>query len=712
MNRHIRMEQDESGVWIATLDSKDSPVNALSSAIFDEVEGLIEEVESDDSATGLVVMSGKDDTFIAGADLDEIEGMTTADQLRAYISRANAILSRLEAWPKPTVCAIHGACVGGGLEIALACNARVASDSSKTVFSLPEVKLGLLPAGGGTQRLPRLIGLSEALPMMLMAKQLRVKKARRLGLVDEVVHPHALRDAAIARVLLLASGKRTSARVKRPLSHRLMEGTGLGRQLVFRMAKKGVMSQTRGVYPAPLAIIESVKHGCRHGVVRGIEADMDRFTSLALSPESKGLTSLFHGMRTAGKDRLSGKERPVKKLAILGAGLMGSGVAGVSVDLVDSLLLKDVSLEAASKGVGEVRDGLAIRARSGGITPFEREQLGAKVVACDDFSLFHGTDLVLEAVFEDLDLKQRLLRDVEENVGENTLFATNTSSLPVTEIARHAAHPERVIGMHYFSPVRSMPLLELIATDGTADWVIETALDFGMKQGKTCIVVKDGPAFYTTRILAVMLNEALLLVEEGVDVAAMDDAMMRFGYPVGPLKLIDEVGFDVGVHVGEVIRPLAESRGIEQSSALGRLHDQGYLGRKNKLGFYSYDKKRKGPKPVNPEVQAIVGVQAKREISREEIQQRVGLTMVNEAIFCLQEGIIRNPTDGDLGAVLGLGFPPFTGGPFRYVDSRNAKAVLESLEALEQTHGARFTPAALLREQARTGANFHDAHLE
>ena len=710
MTRHITTEKLKNGVWVVTLDSADSPVNALSSALFNEVESLIGDVEGDHSAKGLVIMSGKEDTFVAGADLDEVNAMATKDEVKTYIERANAILSRLETWPKPVVCGIHGACMGGGLELAMACNARVASDSSKTVFSLPEVKLGLLPAGGGTQRLPQLIGISEALPMMLMGKQLRPKKAKKLGLIDDISHPFALKDAAVAKVLALSAGKVPGKKIKRPLPQALMERVKPGRELIFHLAKKGVLSQTKGVYPAPLAIIDSVKYGSEHGVASGIEQDVHRFANLVLTPESRGLISLFQAMKRAGKGLVNGKSRDVKKLAILGAGLMGNGVAGVSTDLVDSLLIKDISLDGAAQGVQEVRDGLAIRAKSGGITTFEKEMLGAKVVACDDFSGFAGTDMVIEAVFEDLDLKKKLLKEVEEATDGAAIFASNTSSLPISEIAKDAKYPDRVVGMHYFSPVRSMPLLEIIATDQTADWVVETAVDFGMKQGKTCIVVQDGPAFYTTRILTIMLNEAMLLLEEGVDVKVLDEAMMTFGFPVGPITLVDEVGFDVGVHVGEVMKPTADSRGIPQSTVLGKLHDKGFLGRKNKKGFYSYGKKRRGKKPVNPDVKGIIGAKKKSKISVEEMQQRVGLAMVNEAICCLEEGIIRNPTDGDLGAVLGLGFPPFTGGPFRYTDERGPADVLKTMASLEKRYGKRFKAANLLREKAKRRERFHDPY--
>jgi 3-hydroxyacyl-CoA dehydrogenase/enoyl-CoA hydratase/3-hydroxybutyryl-CoA epimerase len=703
---YLTIENHDSNIRVVTIDAPGDRVNTLSSKLFDEVEAMVEAMESDASVKGLVIISGKKDTFIAGADLDEIKAMKTPEQVKAYILRANILLSRLEVWNKPVVCAINGACMGGGLELALACDYRIATNDTRTVFALPEVKLGLFPGGGGTHRLPGLIGIPEALPLLLTGKQLRVKKAKKMGLIDEVVHPHGLKDAAVRNALLLAEGKTKKKAVKRSLINRSMEKFSMGRNLIFSQAKKGVMEQTQGLYPAPLEIIESVKCGVENGIEQGIKTDINRFAKLALSEESKNLTHLFFAMNGGGKDYLNGNGVPVKKLAVLGAGLMGHGIAGVSTAIVDTLLVKDISIEAAAKGIQEVKKGLALGAKSGGITDFKKEIHGAKLIPCDDYSFFRGTDMVIEAVFEDLDLKRKLLKDVEDATDERTIFASNTSSLPITEIAKGCKRPENVIGMHYFSPVRSMPLLEIIITDKTADWVLETAIEFGRKQGKTCIVVKDGPAFYTTRILTLMINEAMLLVEEGVDVRTIDDAMTRFGYPVGPITLVDEVGHDVGVHVGKVLEASIAKRRIKSTTALKTLHENGFLGRKNKRGFYEY-KGKKGKKSINKDVNKILGLKPKVKVDIQELQHRVSLAMVNEAILCLEEGIIASPTDGDLGAILGLGFPPFRGGPFRYIDAEGPAKILNTMEKLEKKFGNRFKPAELLKKKVREKALFY-----
>ena len=704
--KYLNSEKTCDNIVILTIDCPDTTVNTLSSELFKEVESVIDDIERDARINGLVLTSAKEDTFIAGADLEEVKKMTTKEEVTRYVSKANTLLTRMIAWPKPVVCAIHGSCMGGGLELALAADYRIASNSTKTVFALPEVKLGLFPGAGGTLRLPKLIGLPEALPLILTGKQIRAMKAKKLGLVDEIVHPHGMTDAAVKVALKLGEKKLNNKKVKRSIINKSIEKYKMGRNFVFNQAKKGVMKQTKGLYPAPLEIIKSVQYGVENGVESGIKEDIRRFPKLVLSPESNALTSLFFAMGKKKKNPMEEKAVKVKKLGILGSGLMGHGIAGVSLDLVDTLLLKDISLENAAKGIKEVTKGLAIRAKSGGITKFDHDTMAAKLIPCKDYKAFTGTHLVIEAVFEDLELKKKMLREVEDACDEKTIFASNTSSLPITEIAKASKRPENVIGMHYFSPVRSMPLLEIITTDKTADWVTATAIDFGIKQGKTCIVVKDGPAFYTTRILVLMLNEAMLLVEEGVDIHTIDDAMMKFGYPVGPITLVDEVGMDVGVHVGEVMEESIKSRNIKTSTVLAKLYEQGFLGRKNNRGFYRY-KGKSGKKPANPDVNKILKTKPVKNIDIEELQHRVSLAMVNEAVLCLEEGIIATPEDGDIGAILGLGFPPFRGGPFRYVDSAGISFIVSKMEELTKKHGPRFTPAKLLCDMAGKKEKFY-----
>ncbi len=454
--------------------------------------------------------------------------------------------------------------------------------------------------------------------------------------------------------------------------------------------------QTRGLYPAPPAILECVETGLKKGRVAGLACESDYFGKLAVSPESRNLVRLFHAMNEAKKGE--GEAREVDQLAVLGGGFMGAGVASVSLGLCQ-VVVRDLSDEVLGTAARSIDDGLKRQVRSGAIRRVEADRRRSRLLLTTEADDLEGADLVIEAVFEDLELKRRVLAEVEERVADHAVFASNTSALPIGEIAAGASHSERVIGMHYFSPVPKMPLLEIVVAEQTAAWATATAHAFGTAQGKTCIVVKDGPGFYTTRILAPYLNEAVLLVEEGARIEDVDLAMKNFGYPVGPLALVDEVGIDVGAHVAQDLGRAFADRGLEGSGAMPRLYEAGLHGRKNGRGFYLYPKtKKKGRKKVNSKIYDLLGGEARRSIGTEEIQDRLALLMVNEAVHCLQEGVISSPRDGDLGAILGLGFPPFRGGPFRYVDSVGRGAITSRLEKLAEKYGRRFEPAALLTE--------------
>ena len=723
--KNLTVEKNGNGIVAVTIDCPDSKVNKVSSGLLAEISGLLDSIAEDATVKGLVILSAKDDNFVVGADVDELGAMKTRDEVVTYITKAHTVLKRIESLPFPKVSAIHGNCLGGGLELALVTNYRIASDSPKTTLGLPEVQLGLIPAAGGTQRLPRLIGLQNALPLMLTGRNLKARKALKLGIIDEIVIQHGMKDMAIKKAQDLAGGALKKASGKKGLQQRILDSTlnrfldttALGWGIVFSQARSQVLKQTMGHYPAALAIISSVEFGLRHGIEKGLANDIRIFGELVMDGKSKALRSLFDGMTALKKNPYKAQARPVKKLAVLGTGLMGHGIVSVSTGIGDTILMKDVSLDAAAKGMKEVYRGLDKRARSGSITRFERDVQYGKLLPCAGYAGFAGTDVVIEAVFEDLALKRKILAEVEAATDERTIFASNTSALPITLIAEGSSRPENIVGMHYFSPVPKMPLLEIITTDKTADWVRATALELGIRQGKTCIVVKDCPGFYTTRILIPMLNESMKLIEEGAEIKAIDLAMKQFGYPVGPVTLVDELGIDVAAHVakGEV-RKLFDARGLKASDGYTKLFEHGFKGRKNKVGFYVYDEpvkkgllglgKKKGGRPVNPDVYEILGG-SRKPFKPEEIQDRLSLAMINEAALCLQEGILSCARDGDIGAVFGLGFPPFTGGPFRYIDAVGAKTVVEKMKRLEGTFGPLYKPADIIKQMASKGRKFH-----
>jgi 3-hydroxyacyl-CoA dehydrogenase / enoyl-CoA hydratase / 3-hydroxybutyryl-CoA epimerase len=695
------------GVAVVKLDTPGEKVNKLNEPMISEFSELLDRLESDDSLVGALLMSGKEENFIAGADIEMFKTRDTVDEMAELSWTGHEILLRVENFPKPVVVGIHGSCMGGGTELALACHYRIVSDHGSTKIGLPEVKLGLLPGMGGTQRLPRLIGIQKALTYMLTGKNMYSYQARKTGFADETVHRHAIQNAGIKAVKKLRKKKHKPAD-KRPAAEKLLEATPPGRNLVFSQALKRTMGQTKGNYPAPPKIIESVKYGYQNGFEKGLKNESRLFGELAVTPESRALVNLFFGITDSKKIPNQDKVKEVKRIGVLGAGLMGSGITEVSIDHGYHVWLKDQTLDNAAKGMGEIEKNLGQNVSKRIISSFEKDEKLSLVHPTDNYGGFDKIDLVIEAVFEDLDLKQSIVEEVEKAGSEATIFASNTSSLPIGDIAAKAKRPENIIGMHYFSPVQKMPLLEIIKTEKTADWVTATAYDVGIKQGKTVIVVNDGPGFYTTRILAPFMNEALLLLEEGASVEQLDKAMKQFGFPVGPVALFDEVGIDVGAHVAEVLSDKFEERGAKTSKKAKELMEAGYKGRKNRKGFYKYENgSKKKKKEVNKEIYSFFGGPERKRFGDEEIQQRLSLVMVNEAVLCLQEEILLSPVDGDLGAILGLGFPPFLGGPFRYIDREGAGTIVKQMEELQKENGARFKPAKLLLDKSKKNSRFH-----
>ncbi|MBN2255952.1 MAG: fatty acid oxidation complex subunit alpha FadJ, partial [Deltaproteobacteria bacterium] len=693
---------------ILWLDQPGEKINKISLDLLDMFEGVLDQVEHDPHIRGVVLISKKDDTFIAGADLDELMYMPEPDEARNLSRQGHILVNRVADFSKPVVAAIHGAALGGGLEIALACSYRIATDDRRTVMGLPEVKLGLLPAGGGTQRLPRLIGIQRALTMMLTGSNRYPRQAWQMGLIDDVIHQHGLLSAAVTVARRLADTP--SRRKKRqPVASRLLEATPVGRKLIYKKAREVVQGRIGCNYPAPFRIIECVETGIERGISAGYEAEEKYFGELVVSPEARELINIFFAMTAMKKNPLRPVARDVKSLGILGAGLMGSGIAQVSASRGFEVFLKDIHADALGRGEKAIWDGLTGNVKKGKLSPFERDRIFSRITGTVADDGFDTADLVIEAVFEDLELKQSILTKTEAVMDVNSIFASNTSSLPISRIAEASSRPEQVIGMHYFSPVPKMPLLEIIITEKTADWVTATAIDTGIRQGKAVIVVRDGPGFYTTRILAPFLNEALTILEEGGDIREIDTAMMEFGFPVGPMALLDEVGIDVGAHVSRVLTPLFADRGAQTTDVMNALVQAGYRGRKNNRGFYRYDSlaRKKKKKGVNEEIYSFFRGTRRTTIAKEDIQRRLTLMMVNEAAHCLQEEVLQSPRDGDIGAVFGLGFPPFLGGPFRYMDATGPSRILSRLKELEQKHGRRFSPAGIMEDKAAQGALFY-----
>lgn len=727
----------EDGVAVITFDTPEEQVNTLSPEVGEQFERLLDRAQKDDAVKAVVFTSGKKDSFVAGAKIDFLQTIQTASEATAVSRRAQAGFNRLDAYPKPVVAAIHGACLGGGLEWALACDFRVASDSKKTQLGLPEVQLGLLPGAGGTQRLPALIGAQAALELILTGKSLKPHKAKKLGVVDEVVPQPILVDIAKRRAREMASGKLQPKRERGIGLRNVSKGKGLaeilkglsdkerwaefalednpvGRKVLFDQARKQLLKKTRGKYPAPEKALEAVRAGLEGGLEKGLEAEAKLFGELVVSDVSRRLVEIFFATtalkKENGTSNPSLKPRPVKKLGILGGGLMGGGIAFVTAQQLGiPVRIKERDDAGTGRALKHVHGLFDERVKRRSLTWRERDQKLALVTATTDFSGFKSADVVIEAVFEDIALKHQILADTEAATSPETIFASNTSSLPITQIAEGSKHPETVVGMHYFSPVQKMPLLEIITHKKTADWVTATCVDLGKKQGKTVIVVNDGPGFYTTRILAPYMNEAAYLLAEGADIAELDRALVDFGFPVGPITLLDEVGIDVGEKVAKILYEAFGDR-LAPPEVLKKINTDGRLGRKNKKGFYRYDEEAaaKKKKEVDLTVYDLLPHgRDRKKLDRQEMAERCALQFVNEAIRCLGEDILRSPRDGDIGAIFGLGFPPFLGGPFRYADALGPAKILDRTEHYRQKFGKRFDPPPLLKDVVKTGAKFY-----
>ena len=691
----------QDGIGICWIDNKRNSMNVVSPDVIEVLDELGPRIENDDSIKAVVLISRKPD-FMAGADINSFQIENEGD-FKPFQARGHANLNRLEASKKPYVAAINGVCLGLGTELALACHARIATDSSRTKLGLPEVQLGILPGGGGTQRLPRLIGIQKGLDMMLTGKRIDSRRAKRWGLVDEVTAEGKLLQAAMIMAKRLID-KPITRNSKLTFTEKILESP-LGRGILFSQARKMALKKSQGNYPAIPAIIDCVETGIRKGIEAGLGKELEWFEKLMLTPESAALRSLFFGMSDNKKNPYSGA-KPVKTLGIIGAGFMGAGIAEVSAVKGINVLLKDIKQEVVATANQLIWKSISKRLKRRSISKIEAERQIGNVNGQLTYENFDKADVVIEAVLEEMSLKKRIIQDIEKHCMSDVIIASNTSSLSVTEMSQHAKYPELVIGMHYFSPVPKMPLLEIIKTDKTADWVIATCYALGIKQGKTCIVVKDGPGFYVNRIMGPYSNECLMMIEEGLAIDAVDKALVKKGFPVGPITVADEVGLDIVAHVTESSKAAAmEREGFEISEAVINMHADGRKGRKNKKGFYLYDSKGKRKGVDNTTYKYFKG-NGKESLPIEEIQDRAVMLLYKEAIACLDEGIILNVKDGDLGAVFGMGFLPFTGGPFRAMDTMGIQNVVNRMYDLNNKYGVRFIPPESLVKMAEKGESF------
>jgi 3-hydroxyacyl-CoA dehydrogenase/enoyl-CoA hydratase/3-hydroxybutyryl-CoA epimerase len=715
----ITLTPRADGIAVLSIDDPSEPLNTITQRFGEELIALIDRVESDASIKAAVLISAKKDSFIVGANIDMLRAIKLASDAERMSAELAKGLVRLGRLTKPFVAAVHGSALGGGFELALACHAIVATDDKKTALGLPEVQLGLIPAANGLLRVAERAGLQVALDLGLTGKNVRPAKAKKLGLVDEVCPAPVLLDVACATARDLVAHGKTKAEPRlithlrsKDLGAAALEDNPFGRAILFKKAREETRAKTKGHYPATERVIDVLERFGSKGFAAAAALEAKSFGELVVSETAHRLIEVFFATtalkKDIGVDDPKVKPHDVDRVAMLGGGLMGGGIAYITIDAGIPVRLKDKDDAGLGRGLKYVRGILDERVKKKQLPPEERDQKLALLTATTDFTGLKHADVVIEAVFEDLSLKHAVLKEVESIAGDQTIFASNTSSIPISKIASVSRHPETVVGMHYFSPVHKMPLLEVIRTEKTAPWVVATAVALGKKQGKTVIVVKDGVGFYTSRVLGPYMNEAAYLLSEGIAIEAIDRALVDWGWPVGPIQLLDEVGIDVAAHVGEIVHEAFGDRMIPPPG-LKKLVLDDRKGRKNERGFYRYDQgaMKDGKRQIDASVYGVLGIEPKTKLPAEEIQMRCSLQLINEALLCYGEGILRSARDGDVGAIFGLGFPPFRGGPFRYVDTLGAAEILRRVRGYEMRFGKRWAPAPILIDMARKGERFY-----
>lgn len=638
---------DDDGVCWLTFDTPASSVNLWTESTLREFVWHLEQIEIDPTVRALVIRSAKERVFIAGADLHAIRGLTTP-RLHQLIWLGQAAFDRLARLPMPKVAMIHGACAGGGFEMALACDWRIASDDPSTLIGLPETQLGILPGWGGCVRLPRLLGLRRALDIILNGKLHPAKAALKKGLVTHLAPRTAMKTLA-----------RRLTRENRPqLPTHLDNFPGLSRA-VARIARQAVMKKTRGLYPAPLRAIDVASRALHLATEEGFALERHAILDLAASTEAARLMDLFFKREAANKHRpVKGVALSIRDAVVVGAGVMGSGIAQLLATRGVRTLMTDISPEALGNGLARIRS-LTEKAASKHVltTKQARQSMDRLSVSHERVPLTHHP-LVIEAATEDLATKKKIFADLAARAAPDTILATNTSALSVAEIAKDLPSPERVVGLHFFNPVHQMPLVEVVVLPHTSTDVIATAVSFVQSLGKTPILVQDRPGFVVNRILVPYLLEAVRLHDQGVSATDIDTAMLDFGMPMGPLRLLDEIGLDVAQHVADTLGAAFPDR-LPKLNTIRQMIQAGALGRKNGRGFYRYkdgdaiEEWRTGESRTTP-----AGTP-----TRESIQERLSALLSDEARRCLDDGVAASASDINLAMVLGTGYPPFRGGP-------------------------------------------------
>jgi 3-hydroxyacyl-CoA dehydrogenase/enoyl-CoA hydratase/3-hydroxybutyryl-CoA epimerase len=688
-----------NSVAVVTFDTPEQKVNILSLQVIEELNGILDQLaEMGTDLRGVVFISAKERNFIAGADISLIESLTDSEEAAVMARKGQKVFDRIAALPSTTVAAIHGSCLGGGLELALSCDHRVASDVPETFLGLPETQLGIIPGFGGTQRLPRLVGLLESVRMITTGSTAYAGKALRIGLVDELTKKEYLMDAAMTAVAgnLPAKSKRRKNMAAR--IERLLENNTLGRKFLLGKARKAVLESTQGHYPAPLKAIDAIEYGLNKGLAKGLAMENQLFGQMAVTEISKNLIRVFHLRESFAKGDPS-PAADINNIAVIGAGAMGGGIAALAAERGMHVRLIDMSEKALGAAIKFLNDDVKKKGRKHRYTGVVADWVPTRLSVDTQMRGIGRSDVVIEAVAERMDVKKSVFSSVADNVSDKAAILTNTSSLSVTEMSSDVPHPDRVAGFHFFNPVDRMPLVEVIRGEHTSIQTADRMAAFARKLGKVPIIVKDSPGFLVNRLLLPYLNEACLLLENGADIKQVDKTLLEFGMPMGAFILLDQVGIDIVVHAG---RSMLDGFGdrMTPSSILGAMVEAGRLGKKSDKGFYSWDSA--GKHQTDPEVDKLLALHrnGKRNFKLDQIVQRLIYSMINEATLCLEEGVVETVEALDAAMILGAGFPPFRGGLLRYADSTGVSNLTNTLQQLSKDVDGRFAPSETLKTMA------------
>lgn len=714
MKKSLSLRVKDQIGWLE-LDLEGEKVNKLSEPVLRRLQEVLAEVKKNSEIKVLVVISKKKKIFIAGADINEIKRIKTEEEFLEAVQAGQGIMNEIEDLKIPVIAAIHGACMGGGCELSLACDYRVASDDRSTKIGLPETQLGIIPGFGGCVRLPRVIGLQQSLGIILPGKAVPAVKAKKLGLVDEVMPAPLFAEKVEAfakEILEKGARKRKKTYQARGIVNTVLDGPL--KSVIFSKAKENVMKLTKGHYPAQLEALEVVKktYGLSNRK-KALEEEAKGFIKVAVTDVSKNLINLFFMMEDIKKSSgVPGREdikiEKINHLAVLGAGTMGGGIAQLAADKGIRVRMKDISNEALAIGFKAASQIWQKKVKRRRLTKYEYDQKMAMMTGGLDYAGFKNTDIVVEAIVEDMNVKKKVIAETAKHLKDDAIFATNTSSLSVSEMATAHPKPKQFVGMHFFNPVHKMPLVEVIRGKETSDEVVASTFKLAKDMAKFPVVVKDGPGFLVNRLLLPWLAEALFLLDDGMDVEKVDRMYTHtFGMPMGPYRLMDEVGLDVCVKVLKIFKAAFPDR-IETSPLVEKFAESKRLGKKNGLGFYKYDSKGKQG-DFDPEVYKEFGLGPRtNKLSEEECIQRGIYTMINEASRALiEDHIVEQPQEVDLAMIMGTGFPPFRGGLLRYADSQGLGEVVSQLEVFESKYGKRFKPAASLVGLAKEKKNFY-----